>query len=107
MKILSLLTLAAALAVPAAASAATVRQYEGTVVSVNRDHRTFRLHDAQRGTVRIKVTGRTRFERIAGFSGLHAGQRNIEAVVRRSNGRWVALEVERSGGGGRHGGDDD
>ena len=31
----------------------------------------------------------------------------IEATVRRSNGRWVALEVERSGGGGRHGGDDD
>jgi len=26
--------------------------------------------------------------------------------VRRSNGRWVALSVERSGGGGRHGGDD-
>jgi hypothetical protein len=32
---------------------------------------------------------------------------NIEAVVKRSNGRWVALEVERSGGGGEHGGDDD
>ena len=32
---------------------------------------------------------------------------NIEATVRRSNGRWVALEVERSGGGGEHGGDDD
>jgi len=30
----------------------------------------------------------------------------IEATVRRSNGRWVALSVERSGGGGRHGGDD-
>ena len=32
---------------------------------------------------------------------------NIESVVRRSNGRWIALEVERSGGGGEHGGDDD
>jgi hypothetical protein len=30
----------------------------------------------------------------------------IEALVRRANGRWVAVEVERSGGGGRHGGDD-
>jgi hypothetical protein len=30
----------------------------------------------------------------------------IESIVRRSNGRWVAIEVERSGGGGRHGGDD-
>ena len=87
------------------ASAAT-REYEGTVVSVNRDNRTFRLHDSERGTIRIKVTSRTRFERIAGFSGLRAGMNRIEAIVHRSNGRWVASSVERSGGGGRHGGDD-
>ena len=93
------------LAAPAAAQAAT--QYEGTVVSVNRDNRTFRLHDSQRGTIRIKVTSRTRFERIAGFSGLRKGMTRIEAMVHRSNGRWIASQVERSGGGGRHGGDDD
>ena len=92
------------LAAPAAAQAAT--QYEGTVVSVNRDNRTFRLHDSERGTIRIKVTSRTRFERIAGFSSLRKGMSAIEATVRRSNGRWVALAVERSGGGGRHGDDD-
>jgi hypothetical protein len=97
---------AVALAGPPAASAA-VREYEGTVRSVNPDNRTFRLHDTERGPVRIKVTRRTRFERIAGFAGLRAGQTNIEAVVRRSNGRWIALEVERSGGGGEHGGRDD
>jgi hypothetical protein len=96
---------AASLAAPAAASAAT--QFEGTVVSVNRDNRTFRLHDSERGTIRIKVTSRTRFERVAGFSGLRKGMTRIEATVRRADGRWVALEVERSGGGGRHGGDDD
>ena len=95
---------AIALAAPAVASAA---EYEGTVVSVNRDNRTFRLHDSERGTIRIKVTSRTRFERIAGFSGLRKGMTRIEATVHRSNGRWVASEVERSGGGGRHGGDDD
>jgi hypothetical protein len=95
---------AIALAAPAAASAAT--EYEGTVVSVNRDNRTFRLNDTERGTIRIRVTRNTRFERIAGFGGLRRGMTSIEAVVRRSNGRWVALEVERSGGGGRHGGDD-
>ena len=95
----------AVLAAPAAASAAT--QYEGTVVSVNRDNRTFRLHDSERGTIRIKVTSGTRFERVAGFAGLRKGMTRIEATVRRANGRWVALEVERSGGGGRHGGDDD
>jgi hypothetical protein len=96
---------AASLAAPAAASAAT--QYEGTVVSVNRDHRTFRLHDSERGTIRIKVTRNTVFERISGFGGLRVGMKRVEATVKRSNGRWVALEVERSGGGGRHGGDDD
>ena len=89
-----------------AASAAT-REYEGTVVSVNRADRSFRLHDSERGTVRVRVTGSTRFERISGFSGLRAGQRNIETIVRRSNGRWVAIEVERSGGGGNHGGSND
>jgi hypothetical protein len=97
----------AAAAPTTAAGAAALREYEGTVVSVDRGTRTFRLRDSERGTVRIRVTSRTRFERIAGLGGLKAGMTNIEAVVRRSNGRWVAREVERSGGGGEHGGDDD
>jgi hypothetical protein len=87
------------------ASAAT-REFEGTVVSVNRDNRTFRLRDTERGTVTIAVTSSTRFER-ATFSSLRTGQRDIEATARRSGGGWVATEVERSGGGGHHGGDDD
>ena len=82
------------------------REFEGTVVSVDRDSRTFRLRDSERGTVRIRVTSSTRFERISGLGGLKAGMKRIEAKVRRSNGAWVASEVERSGGGGRHGGDD-
>ena len=93
-------------AAPAATQAAT-RQFEGTIVSVNRSARTFRLRDTERGTATIRVTSRTRFERISGFSGLRRGQTRIEATVRRSNGAWVATEVERSGGGGRHGGSDD
>ena len=108
----TLITTAAVLAagaVPAAAPAQTtgVREFEGTVVSVNRDARTFRLRDSERGTVTIRVTSRTRFERISGLRGLRRGMRNVEAEVRRSGGRWVAREVERSGGGGEHGGDDD
>lgn len=87
-----------------AAAAATTREFEGTVVSVNRDAHTFRLKDVERGTVRIKVTRNTRFERIDGLSGLKVGAKNIEATVKRKNGAWVALEVERSGGGGEHGG---
>jgi hypothetical protein len=91
-------------ATTAPASAAQLRQFEGTVVSVNRAARTFRLRDTERGTARIKVTGRTRFERLAGFSALRPGLRRIEANVTRRNGVWVASEVERSGGGGEHGG---
>lgn len=87
-----------------AATAATVREFEGTVVSVNRDANTFRLKDTERGTVRVKVTRNTRFERIDGLAGLRAGAKNIEATVKRKDGVWVALEVERSGGGGEHGG---
>jgi hypothetical protein len=102
-------TVAAAL--PAAAGAApagaAAQEFEGTVVSVDRPSRSFRLRDTERGTVRIRVTRSTRFERVAGLSGLRAGMTNIESVVRRSGGRWIALEVERSGGGGEHGGDDD
>jgi hypothetical protein len=97
----------AALALSAPAASAQTREYEGTVVSVNRSERTFRIHDSERGTIRVRVTSRTRFERIDGFRGLRAGATNIETVVRRSNGRWVALEVERSGGGGSHGGGSD
>ena len=107
MKTTFLLILISTLALSAGTASAATREYEGTVVSVNRDARTFRLHDSERGTIRIKVTRSTRFERINGFSGLRKGMTRIEATVRRSNGRWVASEVERSGGGGHHGGDDD
>jgi Domain of unknown function (DUF5666) len=91
-------------AAPAAASAA---EFEGTVRSVNVEKRTFRIHDSERGTKRIRVTRNTRFERIDGLRALHAGMRNVEVVAKRRDGRWVAIEVERSGGGGNHGGDDD
>ena len=98
---------ALAASAPPAASAAVVREYEGTVASVDRDSRTFRLRDGERGTIRIRVTRNTRFERIDGFAGLRAGMRNVEVVARRRDGRWIAIEVERSGGGGQHGGGDD
>ena len=99
---------AAAFTIAAPAASAQTRQYEGTVVSVDRGARTFQIKDSERGTNRVRVTSSTRFERLAGFSSLRAGLRNIETTVRRSGGRWVATEVERSGGGGSHGnGSDD
>jgi hypothetical protein len=93
-------------AAPRDTATAAARQFEGTVVSKNSSARTFGLRDVERGTVTIKVNRNTRFERVNGFAGLRAGMTNIESVVKRSNGRWVAREVEISGGGGRHGGDD-
>ena len=107
MKTTFLLTIISALLLSTGVASAATRQYEGTVVSVNRDAKTFRLKDSERGTIRIKVRRSTRFERIDGFSGLRKGMRRVEATVKRVNGRWVATEVERSGGGGSHGGDDD
>ena len=100
-KLLSILTIAGALIVPATASAA---EFEGTVVS--KAKKSFRLSDSERGTKRIYVNANTRFERVT-FSGLKAGDKNIEVVAKRANGKWIASEVERSGGGGNHGGDDD
>jgi hypothetical protein len=92
----------AVLAIATPAASAATRSYEGTVVSVNRDDHSFRLRDSQRGTVRVRVVSGTSFERVGGFSALRAGQRNIDVVVRRSGSSWVAVKVERSGGGGHH-----
>jgi hypothetical protein len=110
--ILAALTTAGLAALASAATTsqnAPLREFEGRVVSIDRSARTFRLHDSERGTKRIKVTRGTRYERVAGFAGLSVGQTAIEVTTRRktANGRaWVAIEVEKSGGGGRHGGDD-
>jgi len=107
MKLIALLTVLVLSLSVAVTTASAATEYEGTVLSINKDRRTFRLQDAQRGTIRIKVTRNTVFERISGFGGLRVGMNRVEATVNRADGRWVALHVERSGGGGRHGGADD
>jgi len=107
MKLIALITAIAVLATTAVASAqAPLREFEGEVVSVNRDAKRFRLHDSERGTVRVHVNRNTRFERIDGMAGLRVGMRRVEVKVRRIDGRWIASEVEKSGGGGEHGGGD-
>jgi Domain of unknown function (DUF5666) len=105
MRLIALLTaLVLSLSVAVTTASAATTQYEGTVVSINKDKRTFRLRDSERGTIRIKVTRNTVFQRISGFGALRVGMNRVEATVKRSNGRWVATRVERSGGGGNHGG---
>jgi hypothetical protein len=71
----SAVAVAAQPAATAPATQAATRQFEGTVVSVNRSARTFRLRDTQRGTVTIKVTSRTRFERVGRELGRALGRR--------------------------------
>jgi hypothetical protein len=104
MKTLALITALALTMSIGVATASAATQYEGTVVGIAKEKKTFRLHDSQRGTIRIKVTRNTTFQRIAGFGALTVGMNRVEATVKRSNGRWVAIHVERSGGGGNHGG---
>jgi hypothetical protein len=100
------LTLTAAVAAAGTASAVTVREVEGRVVSVDRTERSFRLSDSERGTFTVFVTRSSNFERVS-FASLRAG-RGIEATIRRSSGRWVAVKVEpRSATGSHSGGSDD
>jgi hypothetical protein len=102
MKLIALITALALTVSIGVATASAATQYEGMVVGLSKAKKTFRLNDAQRGTIRIKVTRNTTFERIAGFGALRVGMKRVEATVKRANGRWVAVHVERSGGGGRH-----
>jgi hypothetical protein len=109
MKLIALITALALTMSIGVATASAATQYEGTVVGVSKAKRTFRLQDAQLGTIRIKVTRNTTYQGIAGFRTLQVGMKRVEATVKRSNGRWVALHAERrgAGGGGRHTGLDD
>jgi hypothetical protein len=104
MKVIALITALALTLSIGVATASAATQYEGKVVGISKERKTFRLNDSERGTIRIKVTRNTSFERISGFGALRVGMKRVEATVKRSNGRWVATHVERSGGGGQHGG---
>jgi uncharacterized membrane protein YgcG len=98
----AVLTLVAGIAVAVPANAQTVRQFEGRVTSIDRSAKSFRL-SGERGAFTVFVTSSTRFQRVT-FASLRVGSAKIEATVRRSNGRWVATKVERSGGSSSGGG---
>jgi hypothetical protein len=87
------------------ASAATVRHFEGRVLSVDRNAKTFRLRDSERGTVTVFVVSSTRFSRTS-FAAVKTG-RGVEVTVRRVNGHWQASKVQpRAGTNGTEPGDD-
>lgn len=90
----------------AAPAQAALRHIDGTVVSKNSDNRTFKLSTQNGNTVRIKVNGATRFDRLAGFGALHKGML-IEVEAQPTDNGLLAKHVEpREGGGGGGGGDD-
>ena len=91
---------------PAAVSAAATRHVEGRVTAVDRSARAFTVRDAERGTLKVRVTTRTKFERIS-FSSLRTGSR-VDVRATRVLGAWVATKVERGDSiGADHDGDDD
>jgi Domain of unknown function (DUF5666) len=99
------LALAAVAGGVSSASAATVRHFEGRVVSVDRGAKSLKLRDSERGSVTVFVVQSTRFSRTS-FAAVKAG-RSIEVTVRRANGRWQATKVQpRAGAGHTEPGDD-
>jgi hypothetical protein len=109
------LTLAAAFALlglfgAGQAGAVTLKHFDGTVLSKNRQADTFRLRTESGREVKFRVNATTQFERIAGgFSGLHRGLR-IEVDARRTDNGLLARHVQTrggSGGGSGGGGADD
>ena len=78
---------------PTTASAAATRHVEGRVTAIDRTARTFTVRDAQRGTLKVKVTSSTKFERVT-FSTLRTGTR-VDVRAKRVAGAWNATKVER------------
>jgi len=101
---------ASAPSAPSAVSAAATRHVEGRVTTIDRPARTFTVRDAERGTLKVKVTSSTKFERVT-FSALRTGSR-VDVRAKRVAGAWNATKVERGevgddhDAGDDHGGDD-
>jgi hypothetical protein len=95
----------------ATASTAATRHVEGRVTAIDRSARTFTVRDAERGTLKVKVTSSTKFERVS-FTALRTGTR-VDVRAKRVAGAWNATKVERGeaaadnhDAGDDHGGDD-
>ena len=86
--------LAAAPAPATAKSSAGLTNFHGTVTSVSKSAKTFRVKRANGTSLSFRVTSTTVFERISrGFSGLAKG-RAIEVKAKKVDGRWSARKVE-------------
>ena len=85
---------------PTTASTAATRHVEGRVSAIDRSARTFTVRDAERGTLKVKVTSSTKFERVT-FSSLRTGTR-VDVRAKRVAGAWNATKVERGEVGNNH-----
>jgi|KBSMisStandDraft_5_1062788.scaffolds.fasta_scaffold925183_1 hypothetical protein len=93
-------------AAPTTATSVAKRHVEGRVVAINSSARTFTVRDAERGTLKVKVTSTTRFQRITGFSALRKGQR-VDVRAKKAGSSWRATIVERGARPTHAGGADD
>jgi hypothetical protein len=93
---------------PAAAkSSPGLTSFHGTVTSVSKSAKTFRVKRANGTSLTFRVTSATVFQRISGgFSGLAKG-RAIEVKAKHVDGRWSARKVEPGTAGDDHGGGSD
>ena len=102
----------------AATATAATRHVEGRVTAIDRSARTFTVRDAERGTLKVKVTSSTKFERVTLRVAAH--RPDVDVRAKRVAGAWNATKVERGdavgdnhdagddhGGDDRHGGNDD
>ena len=84
----------AVIAVPAAQASKT-EDFHGKVVSTQQQQpKSVTVATRSRGTVRFRVTQKTRFDHIKGFSGLKPGLK-VEVHARHQNGGWVAIKIDR------------
>ena len=85
----------AAAKAPTTVSAAATRHLEGHVTAIDRSARAFTVRDAERGTLKVKVTSSTTFERTSHFTPLRVGARGRRPYPAKVDGSWRATKVER------------
>ena len=97
--------LAAAPGPAIAKSSDGLTSFHGTVSSVSKSAKTFRIKRANGTSLTFRVTSATVFQRIS-FSGLSKG-RAIEVKAKKVDGRWSARKVEPNTPGDDSGGGND
>ena len=91
----------------AAKSSDGLTSFHGTVTTVSKANKTFRIKRASGTSLTFRVTSATSFQRISGgFSGLSRG-RAIEVKAKKVDGRWSARKVEPGTAGDDDSGNDD